>query len=172
MTMEKGLLPLELSKTLGRCTILQKGSTDLVDQGCSEVAKVNCQGSPKCCGGQGDILRGLVGTWCAWTKLYFEQHQQDSKPNSLNTPLHQQPISPDETWIIAAVLGSEITTTCSSWLTKILAAPCNQAICSLISLKLLRRLCMGTLKIELEASLNLIVFILVQAKIREIFARL
>ncbi|KAH9471455.1 hypothetical protein Pst134EA_005355 [Puccinia striiformis f. sp. tritici] len=110
---DEGLLALELSKTLGGCTILQKGSTDLIAREGSEVAKVTCQGSPKRCGGQGDILSGLVGTWCAWTKLYFERQQQHSKPNSLDTPLHHQPISPEETWIIAAVLGSEITRTCS-----------------------------------------------------------
>ncbi|KAI9628872.1 hypothetical protein KEM48_011266 [Puccinia striiformis f. sp. tritici PST-130] len=42
---DEGLLALELSKTLGGCTILQKGSTDLIAREGSEVAKVTCQGS-------------------------------------------------------------------------------------------------------------------------------
>ncbi|PLW08571.1 hypothetical protein PCANC_00380 [Puccinia coronata f. sp. avenae] len=105
---DNGLLALELSKALNGCTILQKGSTDLVAREGAEVAKVTCQGSPKRCGGQGDILSGLVGTWCAWAKLYFERQPQETKPKS-----QEQPISPHEAWIIAAVLGSEITRTCS-----------------------------------------------------------
>ncbi|OAV99660.1 hypothetical protein PTTG_25245 [Puccinia triticina 1-1 BBBD Race 1] len=100
---DDGRLALELSKALGGCTILQKGAMDLVARVGSEVAKVSCQGSPKRCGGQGDILSGLVGTWCAWSKLYL-----DTKPKS-----HDQPISPEEAWVIAAVLGAEITRTCS-----------------------------------------------------------
>ncbi|EHS62892.1 YjeF, variant [Puccinia graminis f. sp. tritici CRL 75-36-700-3] len=105
---DDGLLAMELSKALGGCSILQKGSIDLVAREGSEVAKVSCEGSPKRCGGQGDILSGLVGTWCAWTKLYFERQSQDEKPKS-----HELPISSEEAWIIAAVLGSEITRTCS-----------------------------------------------------------
>jgi len=107
---DEGQLALQLSKALNGCTILQKGPVDVVAREGADVAKVSCQGSPKRCGGQGDILSGLVGTWCAWAKLYFER-----QPHNLISPikLHEQPISPQDAWIVAAVLGSETTRTCS-----------------------------------------------------------
>lgn len=105
---DEGHQALELSKALGGCTIIQKGSVDLVAQEKSNVVQVTCEGSPKRCGGQGDILSGLVGTWAAWAKLYSQRQSRNIKPES-----QDQPIAISEALIIAAVLGSEITRTCS-----------------------------------------------------------
>lgn len=53
----------QLSKALGGCTILQKDATDIIARDGFESITIDCEGSPKRCGGQGDILSGLVGTW-------------------------------------------------------------------------------------------------------------
>lgn len=114
-------LLLELSKTLGGCTILLKSRHDIVAQFNSVPLTITEKGSPKRCGGQGDILSGLVGTWLAWTKLYLERSQQttreeeDPKQTShLNSnsrgEKNQQDkdeiLTTNERMIISAALGS------------------------------------------------------------------
>ena len=56
-----------LSEQLGGVTILRKGPRDLVYNGDSGDT-VDLEGSPRRCGGQGDILSGLVATFLAWAK--------------------------------------------------------------------------------------------------------
>ncbi|KAI8055129.1 YjeF domain-containing protein [Syncephalis plumigaleata] len=71
----------QLSHQLGGVTIVQKGSTDIIAQG-SIVLHCDVNGSLKRCGGQGDILGGLIATFIAWTEAYKNQAWNDD--NSLN----------------------------------------------------------------------------------------
>ncbi|CAF1697936.1 unnamed protein product [Brassica napus] len=56
-----------LAKQIGGVTILRKGKTDLISNG--EIVKsVSVYGSPRRCGGQGDILSGGVAVFLSWAK--------------------------------------------------------------------------------------------------------
>ncbi|KAJ3167177.1 hypothetical protein HDU88_002514 [Geranomyces variabilis] len=58
-----------LSKALGNVTILQKGGKDIISNG-HEVIECSAEGSPRRCGGQGDLLSGACATFLAWGKNY------------------------------------------------------------------------------------------------------
>lgn len=51
-----------LAKSLGGVTILQKGATDLISNG-EDVIRGEVEGGLKRCGGQGDVLSGVLGTF-------------------------------------------------------------------------------------------------------------
>ncbi|CAN6811772.1 unnamed protein product [Brassica oleracea var. botrytis] len=56
-----------LAKQIGGVTILRKGKTDLISNG--EIVKsVSIYGSPRRCGGQGDILSGSVAVFLSWAQ--------------------------------------------------------------------------------------------------------
>ena len=57
----------QLSASFGGVTILQKGNIDLIAASDS-VSKVLVRGSPRRCGGQGDILSGAIATFLAWLR--------------------------------------------------------------------------------------------------------
>ncbi|CAI0559802.1 unnamed protein product [Linum tenue] len=54
-----------LSKQIGGVTILRKGRSDLISDG-DLVNSVSIYGSPRRCGGQGDILSGSVAVFLSW----------------------------------------------------------------------------------------------------------
>ncbi|XP_065059402.1 ATP-dependent (S)-NAD(P)H-hydrate dehydratase-like [Rhopilema esculentum] len=54
-----------LSRSLGGVTLVGKGEIDIITDG-EYVVKVTEKGSPRRCGGQGDILAGAVGTFIHW----------------------------------------------------------------------------------------------------------
>lgn len=54
-----------LSLALGGVTILRKGEIDIICNGDS-VYKLGIRGSPRRCGGQGDILSGCLGVSFYW----------------------------------------------------------------------------------------------------------
>ncbi|XP_078446709.1 pfkB-like carbohydrate kinase family protein isoform X2 [Wolffia australiana] len=56
-----------LSSRLGGVTILRKGKADLISDG-RTVCMVSAYGSPRRCGGQGDILSGSVAVFSSWAK--------------------------------------------------------------------------------------------------------
>ncbi|CAA3001326.1 ATP-dependent (S)-NAD(P)H-hydrate dehydratase [Olea europaea subsp. europaea] len=58
---------LSLAKGLGGVTILRKGESDYISNG-EEVSAVNIFGSPRRCGGQGDILSGSVAVFLSWAR--------------------------------------------------------------------------------------------------------
>ncbi|KND04869.1 hypothetical protein, variant [Spizellomyces punctatus DAOM BR117] len=60
---------LKLSQAFGNVTILQKGSRDIISNG-KEVLICDAEGSPRRCGGQGDLLSGACATFLAWGKNY------------------------------------------------------------------------------------------------------
>lgn len=55
-----------LSKKLGHVTIVQKGKNDIVTDG-KYVLVCGNEGSPRRCGGQGDLLAGTMGTFTHWS---------------------------------------------------------------------------------------------------------
>ncbi|XP_038719252.1 ATP-dependent (S)-NAD(P)H-hydrate dehydratase isoform X2 [Tripterygium wilfordii] len=60
---------LGLAKQLGGVTILRKGKSDLISDG--EIVKsVSIYGSPRRCGGQGDILSGSVAVFVSWARQH------------------------------------------------------------------------------------------------------
>jgi ATP-dependent NAD(P)H-hydrate dehydratase len=57
----------ELAISMGNVTILEKGVIDNISNG---ELTIQCDenGSPRRCGGQGDVLSGCVAAWLAWTR--------------------------------------------------------------------------------------------------------
>ncbi|KAJ4722383.1 ATP-dependent (S)-NAD(P)H-hydrate dehydratase [Melia azedarach] len=67
-----------LAKRIGGVTILQKGKSDLISDG--EIVKsVSFYGSPRRCGGQGDILSGSVAVFLSWAR---------TKRKSVDSPMN------------------------------------------------------------------------------------
>lgn len=62
---------LQLCQTLGNITIVRKGPQDIISDG---HAVVSCTepGSPRRCGGQGDLLSGSMGTFAYWSQQAFK----------------------------------------------------------------------------------------------------
>ncbi|XP_061994790.1 ATP-dependent (S)-NAD(P)H-hydrate dehydratase [Rosa rugosa] len=58
---------LSLAKRIGGVTILRKGKADLISDG-ETVESVSIYGSPRRCGGQGDILSGSVAVFLSWAR--------------------------------------------------------------------------------------------------------
>ncbi|KAI9009624.1 Ribokinase-like protein [Gaertneriomyces semiglobifer] len=62
----------QLSEALGNVTILQKGQCDVISNG-KDTVECDAEGSPRRCGGQGDLLSGACATFLAWGKSYEAQ---------------------------------------------------------------------------------------------------
>ena len=91
-----------LTKTMGGLTILEKGVKDVISNGdftliCEE------SGSPRRCGGQGDILSGLVAGWMAWFKGWEQRIWSSTSP--------QEEIS--NVTVYASFAASYLTRNCS-----------------------------------------------------------
>ncbi|RZB54714.1 ATP-dependent (S)-NAD(P)H-hydrate dehydratase isoform F [Glycine soja] len=61
---------LSLAKQIGGVTILSKGNSDLISDG-DTVKSVSVYGSPRRCGGQGDILSGSVAVFLSWARQHI-----------------------------------------------------------------------------------------------------
>ncbi|KAK9182542.1 hypothetical protein WN944_025687 [Citrus x changshan-huyou] len=71
-----------LAKQIGGVTILQKGKSDLISDG--EIAKsVSIYGSPRRCGGQGDILSGSVAVFLSWARAKGKATTSQMNPTVL-----------------------------------------------------------------------------------------
>jgi len=57
---------MELAKEL-KVIVMRKGEVDVISDGDSAYF-VNVWGSLKWCGGQGDLLSGILGTYAYWAK--------------------------------------------------------------------------------------------------------
>lgn len=68
-----------LSRKLGGVTIVAKGLTDIITNG-EVVTYCTEKGSPRRCGGQGDILAGSIGTFACWAT---RQPRDDSIPATI-----------------------------------------------------------------------------------------
>ena len=60
-----------IRRALGNPIILLKGRTDIITNG-TEVRTCSEEGSPRRCGGQGDLLAGALATFVAWNKSLFD----------------------------------------------------------------------------------------------------
>ncbi|ESO03381.1 hypothetical protein HELRODRAFT_185644 [Helobdella robusta] len=56
----------KLSNLLGNVTIVRKGYQDIITDGVQVVISEVSQSNPRRCGGQGDVLAGLIGTFSHW----------------------------------------------------------------------------------------------------------
>lgn len=54
------------SRSLNNVTVILKGPADLISDGHDEVLRVEEEGSPRRCGGQGDLLAGALGVSAHW----------------------------------------------------------------------------------------------------------
>lgn len=73
---------LSLAKGIGKVTILRKGKSDLISDG-EIVQSVSIYGSPRRCGGQGDILSGSVAVFLSWARQLISS--TEGKGFSLST---------------------------------------------------------------------------------------
>ncbi|KAI8850447.1 Ribokinase-like protein [Chytridium lagenaria] len=70
-----------LSRSLG-VTVFEKGGTDVITDG-SVTLRCDEQGSPRRCGGQGDVLAGTIAAFLAWGKLWGASLTESHPPLSL-----------------------------------------------------------------------------------------
>ncbi|KAK1266261.1 ATP-dependent (S)-NAD(P)H-hydrate dehydratase [Acorus gramineus] len=74
-----------LAQRIGGVTILRKGKCDLISDG-ETVEMVSNFGSPRRCGGQGDILSGSVAVFSSWARQQRSittKHSNDSPQNPM-----------------------------------------------------------------------------------------
>ncbi|KAG9297968.1 hypothetical protein G9A89_018796 [Geosiphon pyriformis] len=83
----------ELSKAYGGVTIVRKGQYDLISNG-ETIYKCDSPGGLKRCGGQGDILTGVIATFLAWGTAYQKNLWQ-----------HDQTVSGSDVPILASYAG-------------------------------------------------------------------
>eukprot|EP01083_Nonionella_stella_P297766 1010955_1 len=69
-----------LANTLGGITILRKGAVDIITNG-NVFILIGEPYSLRRCGGQGDILCGIIGLWLYWSNVYFKDRKQDENAN-------------------------------------------------------------------------------------------
>ncbi|RIB21532.1 Ribokinase-like protein [Gigaspora rosea] len=97
----KGELAQKLSQAFGGVTIVQKGKNDLISNG-NSIFLVDHKSGLKRCGGQGDILTGLISTFVAWGVAYKKNIWQ-----------HDNSISPTDIPMLASFAGCTINRECS-----------------------------------------------------------
>ncbi|GJY97081.1 ATP-dependent (S)-NAD(P)H-hydrate dehydratase [Tanacetum coccineum] len=74
---------LSLANSIGGVTILRKGQSDYISDG-KEVKSVSIYGSPRRCGGQGDILSGSsVAVFLAWARQLASKGEHNINPTML-----------------------------------------------------------------------------------------
>ncbi|XP_062233216.1 ATP-dependent (S)-NAD(P)H-hydrate dehydratase-like isoform X2 [Phragmites australis] len=71
-----------LCQKIGGVSIMRKGKADLISDG-KTVTQVSTFGSPRRCGGQGDILSGSVAVFSSWARHFILSNEQ-STDNRVN----------------------------------------------------------------------------------------
>eukprot|EP00245_Coleochaete_scutata_P014958 TRINITY_DN6484_c0_g1_i1.p1 TRINITY_DN6484_c0_g1~~TRINITY_DN6484_c0_g1_i1.p1 ORF type:complete len:343 (+),score=50.02 TRINITY_DN6484_c0_g1_i1:83-1111(+) len=61
-----------LAETLGGVTVVHKGASDRISDG-SRVLECGVFGSPRRCGGQGDVVAGSIAVFMAWARDYLNK---------------------------------------------------------------------------------------------------
>ncbi|KAJ7532924.1 hypothetical protein O6H91_13G025900 [Diphasiastrum complanatum] len=64
-----------LANRMGGVTIVQKGEKDIISDG-NSVLISGFFGSPRRCGGQGDVLSGSIGVFTPWARQFLSQQDQ------------------------------------------------------------------------------------------------
>lgn len=67
-----------LCNKIGDVTIMRKGKADLITDG-KTVTQVSTYGSPRRCGGQGDILSGSVAVFASWARHFILSNEQPTE---------------------------------------------------------------------------------------------
>ncbi|KAG0529596.1 hypothetical protein BDA96_05G111700 [Sorghum bicolor] len=67
-----------LCQKIGDVTIMQKGKADVISDG-KTVTQVSTFGSPRRCGGQGDILSGSVAVFASWARHFVLTNEQPTE---------------------------------------------------------------------------------------------
>ena len=75
----------ELARALGNLTVIHKGAHDVISDG-KYTEDCHTGGSPRRCGGQGDILAGMVATFSTWA---FSSHHHPVKHQLGNLSKHE-----------------------------------------------------------------------------------
>ncbi|XP_020584635.1 ATP-dependent (S)-NAD(P)H-hydrate dehydratase [Phalaenopsis equestris] len=75
-----------LARSIGGVTILRKGKADLISDGVT-VNQVSIFGSPRRCGGQGDILSGSVAVFSSWARHHLSTQKNESSLQSSLNPM-------------------------------------------------------------------------------------
>ncbi|KAG0631108.1 hypothetical protein M758_1G228100 [Ceratodon purpureus] len=88
----------KLAQKMDGVTIVQKGKTDYISDG-KKVLSSDYYGSPRRCGGQGDVLSGSTAVFMSWAKEYFSNENADGKKEV------QERISDNPT-MVGALAGS------------------------------------------------------------------
>ncbi|KAL2607770.1 hypothetical protein R1flu_026343 [Riccia fluitans] len=66
-----------LAERMGGVTIVQKGKSDLISDG-QQVLASDYFGSPRRCGGQGDVLSGSTAVFVSWARQYLQNENSKS----------------------------------------------------------------------------------------------
>jgi len=74
----------ELAKELGYVTIVQKGQRDKVSDGKTDTIEVEQEGSPRRCGGQGDLLTGCLATFVGWAVEWWKNGEGKGKSHDVS----------------------------------------------------------------------------------------
>ncbi|KAG4306354.1 hypothetical protein PORY_000342 [Pneumocystis oryctolagi] len=90
-----------LASKLSGVMIIKKGMIDYISDG-KQTLKVDIKSSSKRCGGQGDILAGILSTFLAWRKAYLE-----------NLWSHDKTLDEHESLVLAAFGAAYATRYCS-----------------------------------------------------------
>ncbi|CAO2141501.1 unnamed protein product, partial [Urochloa humidicola] len=67
-----------LCQKIGGVTIMRKGKADVISDG-KTVTQVSTFGSPRRCGGQGDILSGSVAVFTSWARHFILSNEQPTE---------------------------------------------------------------------------------------------
>jgi len=66
----------DLCNRLGNITVVLKSKEDLICNGENEPVKCKEEGSPRRCGGQGDILTGVLATFLGWASEWEKKQEK------------------------------------------------------------------------------------------------
>ncbi|KAL9656178.1 hypothetical protein ABK040_007795 [Willaertia magna] len=72
-----------VSKELGNVCIVRKGQVDLIAKGDNVISCELQNASPRRCGGQGDVLSGVLGTFCHWARWKRDDNNNESDEDRL-----------------------------------------------------------------------------------------
>lgn len=68
----------KLARSLGGVTVCHKGETDRISDGINN-AECSVQGGLRRCGGQGDILAGIISVYAHWATMKRDENNSDEK---------------------------------------------------------------------------------------------
>ncbi|KTW29334.1 YjeF family domain-containing protein [Pneumocystis carinii B80] len=104
-----------LANSLGGVTILKKGKIDDISNGLMTL-NVNVNGSLRRCGGQGDVLVGILSTLLAWRRAYLEnlwEYDSNEAKICIYNTSHDKSLNKDELLMIASYGAAFATRYCS-----------------------------------------------------------